>query len=187
MELFILIFVAILGVMFWAMVIYNRLIALQQTRKSSFADIDVQLKLRHDLIPNLVETVKKYAAHESEVFTQVTEARSQAMQAKSVDAKSSAETFLDKAMMNLLAVAENYPELKADAIFNRFQGELSALEKSIAAARRFFNNATAELNTTSQQFPASVIANMFKFKEEEFFELEEDKRKTLDEPLKVQF
>ncbi len=167
--------------------IYNRIIALQQTRKSSFADIDVQLKLRHDLIPNLVETVKRYLQHEKELLENVTAARASAMKASSVSEKSVAETVLESAMVKLLAVAENYPDLKADSSFNRLQGELSALERSIAAARRFFNNATAELNTASQQFPANFIARIFGFSESDFFELEDDKRQEIEEPSKIKF
>lgn len=182
------IFIGIAGIAaVYIVIIFNRLVALRQTRKNSFADIDVQLKLRHDLIPNLVETVKKYVQHEKELLESVTVARSKAMHANSVNEKSVAEGALGQAMMNLLAVSENYPELKADNTFNRFQVELSSIEKSLAAARRFFNNATAEFNTAAQQFPANLFAGVFGFKEEEFFELEDDKRQELDQPLKVQF
>lgn len=166
-------------------VIYNRLVALKQTRKGAFADIDVQLKMRHDLVPNLAEVVKKYAAHEKGVFENVTQARAQAMQAHTVDAKSQAEGALSESLMKMLAVAENYPELKADKNFAEFQTELSNIEKSIAAARRFFNNATAEYNTAIQQFPAVFLARIFNYNEEVFFDVGGENRFELDKPVTV--
>ncbi|HRI76866.1 MAG TPA: LemA family protein [Alphaproteobacteria bacterium] len=153
-------------------VLYNRIVALVQRRKNAFSDIDVQLKLRHDLIPNLVNTVKGYASHESGVFARVTEARASAMRGGSIADRAQAEGMLGAAMMNLMAVAENYPQLKADSNFQQLQAELSDIENKIAAARRFFNNATSEYNTVIQQFPAVLIARMFGFKEEVFFELD---------------
>lgn len=152
--------------------LYNRIVALVQRRKNAFSDIDVQLKLRHDLIPNLVETVKGYATHEREVFEKVTEARATAMRGGSVSERAQAEGVLGAAMMNLMAVAENYPQLKADGSFQQLQAELSDIENKIAAARRFFNSATNEYNTSIQQFPAVLIARLFGFKEEVFFELD---------------
>lgn len=151
---------------------YNRLVALRQAWKQAFADIDVQLKQRHDLVPNLVETVKGYAAHESGVFTQVTEARASAMRATSVAEKSAAESALSGALGNLFAVAENYPQLKASENFRALQDELSDVENKIAAARRFLNNAVAEYNTAIQQFPAALFAKSFGFAEAQMFELE---------------
>lgn len=168
--------------LFGLTVLYNRLIALRQTRKYAFADIDVQLKMRHDLVPNLAEIVKKYANHEKGVFENVTQARSQAMQAQTIEEKSKAEAALEGSLMKLLAVAENYPALKADANFAIFQSELSSIEKSVAASRRFFNNATAEFNTAIQQFPAVIIAIFFQFNEECFFDVGADKRTALDAP-----
>lgn len=156
----------------FVVVLYNRLVALQQSRRNAFSDIDVQLKLRHDLVPNLVETVKGYASHEKGVFEQVTAARASAMRGGSVNDRVAAEGALGRAMMNLMAVAENYPQLKADGSFQRLQMELSDIENKIAAARRFFNNATNEFNTAIQQFPAVIIARLFNFKEETFFELD---------------
>jgi LemA protein len=152
--------------------LYNRIIALIQRRKNAFSDIDVQLKLRHDLVPNLVETVKGYATHEREVFEKVTEARATAMRGGSIADRAQAEGMLGAAMMNLMAVAENYPQLKADGSFQQLQAELSDIENKIAAARRFFNSATNEYNTAIHQFPAVLIARMFGFKEEVFFELD---------------
>ena len=164
---------AVLGLVAVLLVgLYNRIIALVQRRKNAFSDIDVQLKLRHDLIPNLVETVKGYATHEREVFEKVTEARATAMRGGSVADRAQAEGMLGAAMMNLMAVAENYPQLKADGSFQQLQNELSDIENKIAAARRFFNSATNEYNAAIQQFPALLIARMFSFKEEVFFELD---------------
>lgn len=166
-------------------VLYNRLVALRQTRNNAFADIDVQLKLRHDLVPNLAETVKKYAAHEKSVFENVTQARSQAMQAQNIGDKSQAEAALGGSLMKLLAVAENYPELKADKNFASFQTQLSDIEKSVAASRRFFNNATAEYNSAIQQFPTLLVAKPLGFKEESFFDVGTDNRNDLDAPVAV--
>jgi len=167
--------------------LYNRIVALVQRRKNAFSDIDVQLKLRHDLIPNLVETVKGYAAHEKGVFESVTQARATAMRGGSVDDRIKAEGALGAAMMNLMAVAENYPQLKADANFGSLQAELSDIENKIAAARRFFNNATNEYNTAIQQFPAVLIAKLFGFGEEIFFELTADEKAAASVAPKVNF
>lgn len=167
------VFWAVLGLIaLFLVVLYNRIIALVQRRKNAFSDIDVQLKLRHDLVPNLVNTVKGYATHESGVFERVTEARATAMRGGNITDRAQAESMLGAAMMNLLAVAENYPQLKADSNFQQLQTELSDIENKIAAARRFFNNATSEYNTVIQQFPAVLIARIFGFKEEVFFELD---------------
>lgn len=171
----------------YAVFLFNRLVALRQTRKNAFADIDVQLKLRHDLIPNLVATVKRYVQHEKTVFENVTNARASAMGARTIDEKGAAELSLGQSLMKLLAVAENYPELKADDTFNRFQSELAGIEKSIAAARRFFNNATAEFNTAMQQFLTNLVASMFGFQQEHFFAIDEDERRTFEAPVKVSF
>src|SRR5580693_8321056 len=133
-------------IVFFVIVLYNRLVMLRQAWKNAFADIDVQLKQRHDLVPNLVETVKGYAAHESGVFEKVTEARASAMRAASPAEKGAAEGQLSGALANLMAVAENYPQLKADANFRQLQDQLTDLENKIAAARRFFNNSVAEYN-----------------------------------------
>jgi LemA protein len=156
--------------------LFNRLVSLRQAWKRAFADIDVQLKQRQDLVPNLVETVKGYATHENAVFTQVAEARSAAMRADGVAAKSAAEGLLSGALGNLLAVAENYPELKASQNFLKLQDELADLENKIAAARRFMNNAVAEYNSAIQQFPALLIAGPFGFGEAQMFTLDADER-----------
>ncbi len=168
-------------------VIYNRLVALRQNRENAFADIDVQLLQRADLVPNLIETVKGYATHEKQLFENVTNARASAMGGGTVNEKIAANEQLSGALMNLMAVAENYPALKADANFAQLQSELSALEGTIAAARRFFNNATGEFNTAIQQFPAVLFARSFGFIEQPFFELDAAKKAEVQTPPKVSF
>jgi LemA protein len=174
------------GVLFVIM-LYNRIIGLVQRRKNSFSDIDVQLKLRTDLIPNLVETVKGYASHEKGVFEKVTEARATALRGGTIGERAQAEGALGAAMMNLMAVAENYPQLKADGSFQKLQMELSDIENKIAAARRFFNNSTSEYNAAIQQFPAVLIAKIFNFNEETFFELDVAEKEAVKNPPKVAF
>jgi LemA protein len=166
---------------------YNRLVALRQAWKRAFADIDVQLRQRHDLVPNLVETVKGYAAHESGVFTKVTEARASAMRATSVGEKSAAESALSGALGNLMAVAENYPQLKANQNFLSLQDELADLENKIAAARRFLNNAVAEYNTAIQQFPAGLFAGALGFTPAAMFELDATEKAEAMTAPKVSF
>lgn len=170
-----------------AIVIYNRLVALRQNREQAFADIDVQLKQRFDLIPNLLETVKGYAAHEKEVLTQVTEARASVGRASSTDSRIRAEGALTGALMGLFAVAENYPDLKADQNFRQFMSELSDIENKLAAARRFFNGATSEYNTATEQFPAVLFAAILGFKKAEFFEVEDTARAAMDKAPDVKF
>ena len=171
----------------FAIVIYNRLVALRQTRENAFADIDVQLLQRADLVPNLVETVKGYATHEKQLFENVTDARARAMSGGSVNDKIAANNQLSGALMNLMAVAENYPALKADANFAQLQSELSNIENALAASRRFFNNATSEYNTAIQQFPAVLFAGALGFKQEPFFELDEAKKAAVQTPPSVSF
>lgn len=167
--------------------LYNRLVALRQNRGNAFSDIDVQLKLRYDLVPQLVETVKGYAAHEKTVFENVTNARAGVAQAKGTDERIRAEKQLGGALVNLFAVAENYPALKADQNFQSLMNELSDIENKIAAARRYFNNATNELNTAVQQFPSNIIAGMFAFKTEDFYEDTSLERTTLEKAPEVKF
>lgn len=167
--------------------IYNRLVALRQNREQSFADIDVQLKQRFDLIPNLLETVKGYAAHEKDVLQSVTNARAGVSAAHDVNERVHAENILSRAMVNLYAVAENYPDLKANESFQQFMAELSDIENKLAAARRYFNNATAELNTAVEQFPAVLFAAMFGFKKEEFFEVPDESRAQMEAAPEVKF
>ncbi len=166
---------------------YNRLVGLRQAANQAFADIDVQLQQRHDLIPNLVETVKGYAAHESGTLEAVTNARAAASSATTVDQKVQAENMLTGALRQLFAVAEAYPDLKANANFLRLQDELSDIENKLAAARRFFNNAVAEFNASIQQFPAVVLAGPMGFHERTFFNVSEDERAAVATPPQVKF
>ena len=169
--------------------LYNRLVALRQTRNNAFSDIDVQLKQRYDLVPQLVETVKGYAAHEKQVFENVTNARAQVGAARggNPESRMKAEGMFGGAIAGLRAVAENYPQLKADQNFQRLMDELSDIENKIAAARRFFNSATAEYNTATEQFPAVLIANSFGFKKEVFFELDEAEKAAVHKAPVVKF
>src|ERR1700753_2496659 len=174
-------------VVLFVVFLFNRLVSLRQAWKRAFADIDVQLKQRQDLVPNLVETVKGYATHESAGFTQVPQARASAMRANTVGEKSAAEGALTGALGNLMAVAENYPQLKANEGFIKLQDELGDLENKIAAARRFMNNAVAEYNGAIQQFPAVVIAGPMGFAPAEMFTLDADERAATKDAPKVSF
>ena len=174
----------VLGV--WLVSIYNRLVALGQRVEQSYADVEVQLNQRHDLIPNLVETVKGYASHERETLDAVVEARNSAVSASGPAAQASAEGVLTGALGKLFALAEAYPDLKANTNFLELQDELSDVENKLAAARRFFNNAVSEFNTGIQQFPAVMFAASFGFSEKEFFDLGED-RATIAAVPKVEF
>jgi LemA protein len=167
--------------------IYNRIQALKQRRKSAFADVDVQLRLRYDLVPNLVETVKGYAAHEKGVFEDVTNARAAAQRGGGIADRIKSEQALGAAMTNLLAVAENYPQLKADANFRQMQADLSDIENKIAAARRFFNNATNEYNTVITQIPGVFIARFLHLNEEAFFEVDPSEAQAVKAAPKVSF
>lgn len=172
MELLILLWVVVLIGLF-LMIKYNAIIKLRNIREQSFADIDVQLKMRFDLIPNLVETVKWYASHEKDTLESVTKARTEFLNAWNMDQKMEADNMLSDTLKSLFAVAESYPDLKANQNFLQMQTELSDIENKIAASRRFFNNATQEYNTYIQMFPTNLIAWMFNFKEEEMFEVED--------------
>ncbi len=171
-----LIIVAIVVIAAFALIgTYNRLVGLRQNANQAFADIDVQLKQRQDLIPNLVETVKGYAAHESGTLEAVTRARNAAACAGNIEDKVAAENVLSGALRQLFAVSEAYPDLKANAGFIQLQGELSDIENKLAAARRYFNNAVSEFNASIQQFPAVLIANAFGFQQRAFFDLGENR------------
>lgn len=177
MELIILGLIVVLGLV--VILIYNRLVALRQTTRQAWGDIDVQLKQRHDLVPNLVETVKGYASHEKETLENVVKARQTAIDVSgSTKELAQAENMLSGALRQLFALAESYPDLKANTNFLELQTELADLENKIAAARRFFNNAVAEYNTAIEQFPAVVLANSFGFKAEDFFEVAATERAT---------
>ena len=165
--------------------IYNKLVRLRTTVKSSWSDIDVHLKKRYDLVPNLVETVKGYASHEKTVFEKVTEARSFAMKASTPVDKAKAENMFSETLKSLFAVAEAYPELKANTNFQQLQTQLKELEDNIEYARRYYNAVVRDFNILTETFPSNMIANWFRFVKEEFFELEEPgvERK----PVKVSF
>ena len=163
--------------------IYNGLVQLRVRCDSSWSDIDVQLKRRHDLIPNLVETVKGYAAHEKGTFENIAKFRSQAMQASTPADKAVAENQLTGALKTLFAVAENYPELKASEQFTQLQGSLSQTEDAIQNARRYYNAVVRDLNTKVQSFPSNILANMFGFTQRQFFETTDADR----EPVQVKF
>ncbi len=180
-----LIFILIIGaLLIIAIGMYNSLISLRNRCDNSWAQVDVQLKRRYDLIPNLVETVKGYAKHEREVFQNVTEARAKAINANTVKDQGQAENQLSGALKTLFAVAENYPELKANQNFLMLQEELAGTEGKIAYARQFYNDTVMKFNMKQQVFPSNIIAKMFNFKEKEYFELEEPAAK---EPVKVSF
>jgi LemA protein len=176
----------IVVVALWALMAYNRLVALSQRVNQSFADIDVQLKQRHDLIPNLVETVKGYAAHERGTLDDVVKARNAAMSAQGPAQVSAAEGQLSGALGRLIALSEAYPDLKANANFQQLQSELSDIENKIAASRRFFNNAVQEYNTGIQQMPAALFAGAFGFTRKDFFDLG-DQRKDVEAAPQVKF
>ncbi len=166
---------------------YNRFVRLMINAKEAWADIDVQLKRRYDLIPNLVNTVKGYAAHESGVFEKVSEARSKAMQAGTPAEKGQAEDMLSGTLKSLFAISEAYPELKANQNFLALQGELSDTENKIQAARRFYNGNVRDLNTAIEMFPGNIIAGMFsKFTKMEFFQLGEGEQ-AAKQPVEVKF
>jgi len=174
-------------IVLWVIVAYNRFVKLVNRAKESWADIDVQLKRRYDLIPNLVNTVKGYAAHEKGVFEAVTEARTRAMNAEikgDVKGIAAGENMLAGALKSMFAVAENYPDLKANQNFLELQRELSDTENKIQAARRFYNTNVRNLNIGLESFPSNIVANLFRFAKMEFFELGEGEGR---EPVKVSF
>ncbi len=155
---------------------FNRLVSLRNRVDNGWSQIDVQLRRRYDLIPNLVETVKGYAAHERELFEHVTQARANAAGAQGVEQQAQAENVITAGLRRLFAVAENYPDLKANQNFLALQEELTGTESKIAFARQFYNDQVAKLNTLIQKFPASIIAGTFKFGARKFFEIEEPAR-----------
>jgi len=179
-----------LGIIFllilMAVSIYNRLVRLRNNREQAFADIDVQLKQRHDLIPQLVDSVKGYMGHERGVLTDITEARANAMKATTINEKIAAENKLSTALDGLKVSVEAYPDLKASQNFMDLQNEISDIENKLAAARRFFNSATKELNVATEMFPSNLIATLFNFKREPMFE-PGDQRAAAEQPPKIQF
>ena len=172
---------------FWMISLYNRLVRLRNGRENAFADIDVQLRMRHDLIPQLVESVRGYMKHESTVLADVTNARANAMKATSIDDKIQAEQQLSTALRGLQVAVEAYPDLKASTNFMQLQEEISDVENKLAAARRFFNSATKELNVAVEVFPSNIVASMFGFKKEMMFVLGAEGRKSMEEPPEIKF
>jgi LemA protein len=169
-----------------AVSLYNRLVRLRNNREQAFADVDVQLKQRHDLIPQLVDSVKGYMGHERGVLTDITEARTNAMKASTINEKIEAENKLSTALEGLKVSVEAYPDLKANQNFMQLQNEIADIENKIAAARRFFNSATKELNVATELFPSNLIATLFNFKREPMFELG-NQRAEAEQPPKIQF
>ncbi|MGN1236519.1 MAG: LemA family protein [Bacteroidaceae bacterium] len=184
----IIIIIAIVAIIvFWVIGIYNNLVRLRNNRENAFANIDVQLKQRHDLIPQLVATVKGYAAHEKTLLENVTAARSAAINANTINDKINAENMLSSALAGLKVSLEAYPDLKANQNFMQLQGEISDIENKLAASRRFFNSATKELNNAVQTFPSNVLAGMFGFQKEPMFEVPAAQREALDKAPEINF
>ena len=182
MAMWILIAVAVVVVLY-VIVTYNALVRLRNRVANAWAQIDVQLRRRYDLIPNLVETVKGYAAHERQTFQAVTEARANAINASGVGEQAQAENMISGALKSLFAVAEAYPDLKANQNFLSLQEELSGTEGRISYARQFYNDSVLRLNTKVQSFPSNILAGMFGFREQEYFEADDTSRG----PVSVQF
>ncbi len=184
-QMYILIVLGVIAVIFFYVVsVYNGLVKKKNDMQEGWSSIDVFLKKRYDLIPNLMETVKGYAAHEKETFENITKARNLAQNASSVSEQGQAESALKNSMMNLFAIAENYPELKANQNFSDLQNELTSLEDEIEMARRYYNGTVKENNISIESFPSNIIANIFTFKKGEFFEIENADQK---EPVKISF
>lgn len=181
----ILVIVVLLAI--WCVSLYNNLVKLRNNRENAFANIDVQLKQRHDLVPQLVATVKGYATHEREVLQRVTEARTAAMGATTIKDKINAENALTSALAGLKVSLEAYPDLKANQNFMQLQNEIADLENKLAAVRRFFNSATRELNNAVETFPSNIFAKMFGFKKEPMFEVPQEERATYDKAPEIKF
>ena len=178
--------VVIVVLALWIISLYNSLVKLRNNRENAFADIDVQLKQRHDLIPQLVATVKGYAAHEKDTLERVINARNGAMSAHTIDEKIKAENALSSALPGLKITLEAYPDLKANQNFLQLQEEIADLENKLSAVRRYFNSATKELNNAVETFPSNLIAGMFGFRKEIMFDLGAQ-RATLEEAPKIEF
>ena len=181
MSGFLIILAVVVIVAFAAVGIYNGLIRLRNTSEQAWSDVDVQLKRRHDLVPNLVETVKGYASHEKETFEKVVQARNQAMGAGSPEDKAMAENFLQSTLKSLFALAEAYPELKANQNFIELQSELSEIEEHIQLARRYYNAVVRDLNTKIESVPSNIVAGMFGFEKREYFELDSTEERKVPE------
>ena len=176
MSILYIVIVIVAVIILWIIAVFNGLIRLKNRTDEAWSDIDVQLKRRHDLIPNLIETVKGYAAHEKGLFEKVTEARTKAIGAQGIAEKGEAENVLTGTLKSLFAVAENYPDLKANQNFLQLQEELSDTENKIQAARRFYNGNARDLNIKIETFPSRIIAGMLGFKKREFFAAEEGEK-----------
>lgn len=177
MSLTLILIIILAAIVLWAIAAFNAFILRRRRTDEAWADIDVQLKRRYDLIPNLVESVKGYATHESKVFEQVTQARAQALGAKTVAEHGRAENMLTEALKSVFAVAEAYPQLRASENFKALQDELADTENKVQAARRFYNGNIRDLNVMIEQFPSNIIARLFGFKSREFFEISEAKER----------
>jgi LemA protein len=186
MGVLLVILAIIFALILMAVTLYNRLVRLRNNREQAFADVDVQLRQRHDLIPQLVDAVKGYLVHERGVLTEITEARANAMRASTINEKIAAEARLSSALEGLKVSVEAYPDLKASQNFLDLQNEISDIENKIASARRFFNSTTKELNVATEVFPSNIIATLFNFKREPMFDLGE-KRTTIEEPPQIKF
>jgi LemA protein len=171
----------------WVISLYNRLVRFRNNRENAFADIDVQLRMRHDLIPQLVEAVRGYMKHESTVLSDVTNARANAMKATTINDKIQAEQQLTTAIRGLQVAVEAYPDLKASKNFMQLQEEIADVENKLAASRRFFNSSTKELNVAVEVFPSNIVAGMFGFKKEIMFDLGDEGRKQMEEPPEIKF
>ena len=183
-----LIIIAVVAVIaIWCISIYNNLVKLRNNRENAFANIDVQLKQRYDLIPQLVATVKGYAEHEKELLTKVTEARSAAMGATTINDKIAADNQVSNALAGLRIQLEAYPDLKANQNFLQLQGEISDIENKLAAVRRFFNSTTKELNNAVQTFPSNIFAGMFGFHKEPMFEVPQAERAIVEKAPEIKF
>ena len=183
----IIIIAIIAAVVFSVIGIYNNLVKLRNNRENAFADIDVQLKQRYDLVPQLVATVKGYASHEKELLESITAARSAAANAASIDEKIKADQQLTSALAGLKVQVEAYPDLKANQNFLQLQGELSDIENKLAAVRRYFNSATRELNNVVQTFPGNIFAGIFGFKKEAMYEIEASQRAAVEKAPEIKF
>lgn len=187
MTAIIIVLVVVVVLAIWCVSIYNNLVKLRNNRENAFANIDVQLKQRHDLIPQLVATVKGYAQHEKELLERITQARSAAMSANTINEKIQAENQLSSALAGLKVSVEAYPDLKANQNFLQLQTEIADIENKLAATRRFFNSATRELNNAVQTFPSNIFAGMFGFQKEPMFEVPKEERATIEKAPEIKF
>ena len=183
----IIVLVVVVLIVLWLVGMYNNLVRLRNNRENAFANIDVQLKQRYDLVPQLVATVKGYAAHEQQTLQRLTEARTAAMGATTINDKIAADNALTSALVGLKVQVEAYPELKANQNFMQLQTEIADIENKLAAVRRFFNSATRELNNAVQTFPSNIFASMFGFHREPMFEVPQADRATLDKAPEIKF